>query len=108
MEKSRDAVSVANIRTAYAQAQTAYLVGDNGGDSTVNVAKDTNGNISSISVSGIAIKSHQSNNWSGVATDLPFPTGVTIADKGAETDNATITFTYDTSKEDGTITGVSY
>lgn len=39
MEKSRDAVTLSNIRAAYAQAQTAYLTGSNDGDDVVYIAK---------------------------------------------------------------------
>ena len=69
LEKSRDAVSVANIRAAYAEAQSAYLTGSGDGDVTYNITND-NG---TIAVKGVQLKgTKSSDNFSGLAADLPF------------------------------------
>ena len=39
LEKSRDAVSISNIRAAYAEAQTSWLTGSNGENATIDKAK---------------------------------------------------------------------
>jgi prepilin-type N-terminal cleavage/methylation domain-containing protein len=74
LEKARDGVSIANIRAAYAQAQSAYLTADGktaNADTDVTVAYDTNGKVSKITVANVVIKSEKANNWSGVGAQLP-------------------------------------
>lgn len=59
LEKSRDAVTLSNIRAAYAQAQTAYLTGSGEGTgetATVVVNKDSNNKITSVIVKGVEAK----------------------------------------------------
>ena len=68
LEKSRDAASVANMRSAYAEAQTCMLAGEDSGNADYNI---TNGS-GTVTVSGVIIKSAQSNNWSDLSGDLPF------------------------------------
>ena len=53
LEKSRDAVSVANIRAAYAEAHTAWLTGS--GDGTNVVVTTTN---KTVTVSNVKIAGH--------------------------------------------------
>ncbi len=99
LEKSRDAVSVANMRAAYAEAMTAYLTGT--GDGNVTVTKGTDGKISTIEVKNVVIKSQKADNWNGLAAELPWcGTTVSPADTGANT-KGTLTFTYN---GDGEIT----
>lgn len=109
LEKSRDAVSIANIRAAYAESQTAYLTGESGGHATPNL---TNG-AGTIAVSNVTIKSQTKNDWSGLAAELPFVGGtgeMTAAafnalDTGsAVSGDKTVTFTYDAN---GVITSVA-
>lgn len=106
LEKARDAVSVANLRTAYAEAQTLVLTGNNGEES--DKAKLTIDTTSTDAYYSVAVKdvdlvgTKDDDNWSGLAAELPF------ADKlGAETDkdgkSKTVTFNYD---KDGKITKV--
>ena len=83
LEKSRDAVSVANMRAAYAEAQTLALTATKDGEK----AGDAN----------VAIKSLDDNTWSNLAGELPF-TAPTDPGKAGK---STITFTYD---ENGKIT----
>ena len=114
LEKSRDAVCMSNIRSAYAEAQAAYLTGT--GDGTHVVVTWTNGKISSIAVDKVAIKSQKDDNWSGLCGELPFLGGtnqMTVAafealDAGANADK-TITFTYGTGTDNlGEITAVAF
>ncbi len=41
LEKSRDSVTISNLRAAYAQAQTAWLTGEGGTDVSVNSTAST-------------------------------------------------------------------
>ena len=83
LERSRDATSIANIRSAYAEAMTDYLGGDSVGSSdAVEVTKT------------VMIQTAQGNSWSNQAVNLPFtaptdPGGVTAATAY----NATFSFT---------------
>ncbi len=84
LEKSRDAVSVSNMRAAYAEAAAAKLSG--GGDSNVTVNAD-----GTVEVKDVAIKSQKKDTeWSNLATDLPF---TPPADPGAAADK-TMVFTW--------------
>ena len=56
LEKSRDAVSTANIRAAYAQASADYLTGKESENPKVQ---------------GVVLKGTQ-NGWSGLDSELPF------------------------------------
>ena len=73
LEKSRDATSIANLRSAYAEASTAMLVSDGKavaktGEVTVNAAANDK---QTVTVSNIALKG-QSTGFSGLQTELPF------------------------------------
>lgn len=110
LEKSRDSVSVANLRAAYAQAQASVLTNGNAQTTTSDI---TDGDVTiksgfnfgtvsgSVSVANVDIKTMKDDDWSGLAADLDFakPT-----DGGSKTDNATVTFTY----ENGKITATAY
>lgn len=109
LEKSRDAVSIANIRAAYAESQTAYLTGESGGNATVTL---TNG-AGTIAVANVAIKSETDNDWSGLAAELPFlggtgemsATDFNALDTGSTIKgNKTVTFTYNAN---GVITDIA-
>jgi hypothetical protein len=73
LEKSRDAVSVANMRAAYAEAQTLVLTatktGETSGNATITM---TDGKATSVTVTNVAIKSQKDNTWSNLAGELPF------------------------------------
>ena len=104
LESSRDAVSISNIRAAYAQAQSAYLTSsgnkswsDKEVDTNVLVTTDANGTVTSVKVKNVAIKTQKGNEWSGEGANLPFD-GVTVTDGGTAIDNATVTFTYENEK----------
>ena len=93
LEKSRDAVSVANIRSAYAEAQTAWLTDSNDGTHVV-VNKGAN----TVTVDNVVIKGHKgSDNYSGLAAELPF---TAPADQDGEvTKKIVFTYTEDSSNQ---------
>lgn len=86
LEKSRDATSVANLRSAYAEAMT-YAIQYNGVDfpsGTHTIIPEDNKNITitggdgyggvvtSVMVKGVYLHSNSKNDWSGMASNLPF------------------------------------
>lgn len=89
LEKSRDAVSIANLRSAYAEAQTEYLTcttKDNRMDSRVHsyAVKNSdgkiiktvnfqNGSIYQICIMNVEIAGKKQNSWNGINANLPFP-----------------------------------
>ena len=87
LEKSRDATSIANIRSAYAQAMTEYLTGTSAGAATA-----------SVSVPSVLIQTAQSNDWSGEGANLPFSAPNDPGNKTSKSYmTATFTFTTDAS-----------
>ena len=86
LEKSRDATSVANIRSAYAEAMTDYLTGTSAGAASATVTKDA------------IIQTAQANDWSGEGANLPF---TAPSDPGGITTKATktCTFTFSTGSD---------
>ena len=115
LEKSRDAVTVANIRAAYAEAQTQYITcefTDNNMDggvhshAIVDANKKTtmtvnfkNGHIYQICVMNVTIKSKKRNDYSGLASNLPFY-NVLTADAGVAGTSPYVVFQY---AADGTL-----
>ncbi len=71
LEKSRDAVSVSNMRSGYAEIMTCVIAGTTGQDRVTGGPTDGNGGDGTYTVP-VVIKSQQANSWSGVATDLAF------------------------------------
>ena len=98
LEKSRDAVSVSNIRAAYAEAQTAWLTGSNGGNATID--KDNN----TVTVANVATKGTSGTDFSGEAAELP-DAQLKALKEPAASDSHSLTFKY---KDDGTIESVSW
>ena len=93
LEKSRDAVTLANLRSAYAEAQASYLT-ETAANDNVEITKGTTSKV----VETIAVKNVQSKGTvaKGVSdcSDLPFPaTSLTAMDDTPG--NYTVTFTYD-------------
>ena len=102
LEKSRDAVSVANMRTAYAEAQTLELTATKNGDKAdkATYAKTATG--STVTVADVAFKgTKKDDNFSGLADDLPFASYVKT--KEPAEGNHNMEFSYD---GDGQITNV--
>ncbi len=96
LEKSRDAVSVANLRTAYAEAAAEFLTWDGGtydqapGSKVASIDPISNG--FQITVEDVDIKSQNATpSWSNLANDLPF---TAPADPGTAKEDMTATFTY--------------
>lgn len=110
LEKSRDAVTLANLRSAYAEAQTTYLTA-NGKDAT-----ETDGNQTvtytaaknTVSVSNVVSKGTAAG-LSGT-DQLPFTVDDSITGKdgmgGKAAANWTVTFTY-TTDANGNVTGIA-
>ena len=98
LEKSRDAVTMANIRAAYAEASIAYLTEEDDTANKVTVNKDTTTNkIKNVCVADIVVKG-QKKNGAFTNTELPFKIGGGLADKldEAPTDGkVTVYFTWD-------------
>lgn len=108
MEKSRDAVTLSNLRAAYAQAQTAYLTEANEGSSvTYNAANSASS--ATVAVSGVVAKGTAANGLTSAGKELPFysvngTSGVLSTLDSGKGSSYTVTFTYDAN---GTITSVS-
>lgn len=101
LEKSRDAVSVANMRAAYAEAQTLELTATKDGDKAdkATYAKTNDG--STVTVADVAFKGTKADdNFSGLADDLPFASYVKTEPAAGP---HSMVFTYDA---DGQITNV--
>lgn len=102
-------MSIANIRAAYAQAQSAYLTADGkttNADTGVTVAYGTDGKVTKITVADVVIKSESANNWSGVGSQLPWvkaADAVTPADPGTA-GKKNVEFNYKTTGEIDSVT----
>ena len=93
LEKSRDATSIANIRSAYAEAQVAFMTETSSGNATYD--RDNN----TVTVTPVIIQTKQANDWSDQAANLPFDAP---DDPGAEGEGNTVSlvFTYDSTNPD--------
>lgn len=104
LEKSRDAVTVSNIRSAYAMAQTAYLTGQSDSANSVTVTKDGSV-VTQITVGGVVSKGTQ-DGWSNTTDDLVEKAKVEAGCAALENTPATytLTFAYD---GNGSITSIN-
>ena len=102
LEKSRDTTTVSNLRSAYAEAQTAYLSEDETNDH-VAITK-TNGALTSIAVDNVIAKGVQEGYTGNVDQDLPFTAPDAMGNGGSAEDGFTVTFAYDAN---GNVTGVT-
>lgn len=95
LEKSRDAVTVANIRSAYAMAQVAYL--SKQPDAINNVAYTANDDGTCTITVGKVISKGTQPGWSGMTDDLVVQAQVRFGCGAMENTPATytLTFTYD-------------
>lgn len=89
LEKSRDAVTIANLRSAYAEASAAALTGSSD-DANVTVDNAFKDGVGKISVADVAIKSTDDNYGNG-ATELPF---TVTAVAGVANKTATVEFDF--------------
>ena len=107
LEKSRDAVSVSNMRAAYAGVQTVILAGSEGQTNVKYVPNAAGDKIAGTYSVACEIKSQKSNDWSGLAAELPWM-NATLTAQTAPTDPGTtktsIQFTVDAN---GAITAVA-
>jgi len=86
LERSRDATSIANIRSAYAEAMSEYLAGDDIGADEVTIDRPVN------------IQTAQANDWSDQAANLSFTAPADPGSVNAMTE-MTATFTFTTDEE---------
>lgn len=109
LEKSRDAVSVANLRSAYAEAQSTILTGSSSGG---NVKYDSNKH--TVTVENVMIKSQTADNWSNQASELPFYNKMSSTGTAEDTTNhgdaaqnkaVNVVFTYNATED--TLTSVT-
>ena len=91
LEKSRDATTVANIRSAYAEATTAYLTNDASAANVKSVTTAADGKTTAVVVENIKWMDTDGD-ISSASADLPFT--VTGGSPGNSQKNATMTFTY--------------
>lgn len=104
LEKSRDTATVANLRTAYAEAQVAYLTED-ATNADVTITKGTGdaaGTITSIAVANVKAMGRNAG-FSSVDTNLPFAV-TELEEMGKTAGTYTVTFAYGAN---GSITGVT-
>ena len=95
LEKSRDSVSVSNLRAAYAEAASAWLTGTGDG-SNVTVDKDAK----TVTVSGVEFKgTNSSDNFSSLRDELPFSNASSLAEPAAGAHQVTFDFSSTTTDE---------
>ncbi len=107
LEKARDATTVANIRSAYAMAQTAYLTEMDDPANSVTFSRDTTTKVATVVVPGVVSKGqNKTTPWSKAADDLPIKAQVEAGCAAMDDTPGTytLTFTYDA---DGKITTVA-
>ena len=86
LEKARDAVSVANLRAAYAEASTQYLTGTDSNGAAIT------GN--SVTIKDVAFKGEKASDvYSGLATELPFDGAAKTTEPAKGSHD--VTFTWD-------------
>ena len=111
LEKSRDAVSISNIRAAYAEAASSYLTAngaavDKVGNVTV-LAKS--GDTQSVKVENVVLKG-QAKGFSGMEKELSFTYGEVLgdnADIGGTPGTYTATFSFNLADGACTLTSLS-
>ena len=105
LEKSRDAVTVANLRSAYAEAQTAYMTETSSKTAqyfpasvTTNKLKAAGKSVDIVEVSGVVSKGKKANDFSELANSLPFSKEMAEDCKVMDNvpDTYTVIFEYDT------------
>lgn len=98
LEKSRDAVTIANLRSAYSEAASVYLLGDASGNSNVTISDDKK----TITIAGVGIKCTDGKCDVSV---LPFKVndGATLGEASKNLKNASVAFTW---ADDGSASAV--
>ena len=79
LEKSRDAVTVANLRSAYAEAQTAYMTEKSSRNAkyipaggVITKIRTVTTKVDTVEVSGVVAQGEKDNYFSELAKSLPF------------------------------------
>ncbi len=108
LEKSRDATSIANLRSAYAEAAAEYLTWGGGAytadaESSVTSISKT-GDVVTIVVKNVTVESQKANTWSNQAGDISF---TIYEDTGTTVKKGNATFTYTVSSGTWACTGVA-
>lgn len=85
LEKARDAVSIANIRAAYAEASTQYLTGTDASGAAITG--------SDVTISDVVFKGTV-DGWSGLDAELPFTHANLTAALGADDGEHDLTFSF--------------
>ena len=94
LEKSRDAVTVANLRSAYAEASTTKLTGEDTGNAKLNKDDGT------VTVSNVVAKGEQDKSSSDVDKELPFTAPSEMGDKANGKDGKfTVKFSWNDKNE---------
>ena len=102
LEKSRDAVTMANVRAAYAEASAAKLTASNGGAGVTYDAAD-----GTVTVTGVVVKGQDGDGAAFTGTQLPFSVDPDLAkalDKGS---SVNVKFTWDSTTGDCSATTAS-
>ena len=81
LEKSRDAVSIANLRAAYAEAASDYLTAGTSGYTTITKK--------------VTLKGKKSDNFCSLGTELPFNLDSSLTAKDGTVGEITVTFAFD-------------
>ena len=101
LEKSRDAVTMANVRAAYAEASAAKLTASNGGTGVTYNADGT------VTVTGVVVKGKDGDGAAFTGTQLPFSVDADLAkalDKGS---SVNVKFSWDSTTGDCSATTAS-
>lgn len=98
LEKSRDAVTLSNIRAAYAEASSAYLTESNGGTNVTYVAKTADAD-AYVTVNGVVVKGEAGESTSFGGGELPFTISANLSKaldkKNTTTGTVDVKFTWD-------------
>ena len=105
-EATNDASSLANMRSAYAEATTAYILEENSDNCVYAKSIDEEGVLTvTVTVRNVRILSETADNWNGLGAGQPFP----LPDDPGVPGFYTVIFTYSsTSEEYGGLTDVSF
>ena len=96
LEKSRDAVTVANLRSAYAEASATKLTGEGAGN--VELKNESDGTVT-VKVSGVVAKGEKDGFESKMNEELPFTFATGSSDMGKKSNGKDgkydVTFSWD-------------
>ena len=99
LEKSRDAVTLSNIRAAYAEASSAYLTESDGGANVKYTPKTAEAD-AYVTVNGVVVKGESGESTSFGGGELPFTISENLSkalDKKNTSGTINVKFTWDAS-----------